>query len=112
MPGPGGQVSRRLAGGGPGLNQQHVRHPAFQLLPDRRAGEIYGYQYPIQYAPAAPCYPGYLYWNGYIPSNLINSHNAAGQPNGYEGIPSNYQPAVAPPGRLRRRLQRSDAEPA
>ena len=58
--------------------------------------QVYGYQYPIQNCTSGTCYPGYLYWNGYIPANLINSHNAAGQPNGYEGIPSNYQPAVSP----------------
>lgn len=58
--------------------------------------QIYGYKYPIQNCTSGTCYPGYLYWNGYIPSNLINSHNAAGQPNGYEGVPANYQPAAAP----------------
>ena len=58
--------------------------------------QIYGYKYPIQNCTSGTCYPGYLYWNGYIPSTQINSHNAAGQPNGYEGIPANYQPAVAP----------------
>jgi len=58
--------------------------------------QIYGYKYPIQNCTSGTCYPGYLWWNGYIPSTQINSHNAAGQPNGYEGIPANYQPAVAP----------------
>jgi hypothetical protein len=58
--------------------------------------EVYGYKYPIQNCTSGTCYPGYLFWNGYIPSNLINSQNAAGKPNGYEGIPSNYQSSVAP----------------
>jgi len=40
--------------------------------------------------------PGYLWWNGYIPANLINSHDAKGKPNGYEGIPDNYKPAATP----------------
>jgi hypothetical protein len=60
--------------------------------------QIYGYKYPIQNCTSGwpNCYPGYLYWNGYIPPTLINSHDASGNPNGYEGIPSNYQPAVQP----------------
>jgi hypothetical protein len=58
--------------------------------------QIYGYKYPIQNCTSGTCYPAYLYWNGYIPENQINSHNAAGKPNGYEGIPANYQPAVSP----------------
>ena len=28
------------------------------------------------------CYDGWLYWNGYIPTNRINSHDANGRPNG------------------------------
>src|SRR5262249_14858105 len=43
------------------------------------------------------CYPGYLWWNGYIPSYRINSVDPkTGKPNGYMGIPSNYKPAVQP----------------
>ena len=57
---------------------------------------MYGYQYPIQNCTSGSCIPGYLYWNGYIPTNLINSHDAKGNPNGYEGIPANYKPAVTP----------------
>lgn len=58
--------------------------------------QTYGYQYPIQNCLSSPCQPGYLWWNGYIPANQINSHAANGTPNGYEGIPANYQPAVTP----------------
>jgi hypothetical protein len=58
--------------------------------------EIYGYKYPIQDCRSGICYPGYLYWNGYIPANQINSHDANGRPNGVEGIPANYKPAGAP----------------
>jgi hypothetical protein len=57
---------------------------------------IYGYQYPIQNCTSGVCVPGYLWWNGYIPANQINSHDANGKPNGYEGIPANYKPAVTP----------------
>jgi len=52
--------------------------------------QTYGYKYPIQNCTSGTCYPGYLYYNGYIPANLINT------PNGYEGIPANYKPAMAP----------------
>ena len=58
--------------------------------------QMYGYQYPIQNCTGGSCVPGYLWWNGYIPANLINSHDAQGNPNGYEGIPANYKPAVTP----------------
>jgi Carboxypeptidase regulatory-like domain len=66
--------------------------------------EQYGFQYPIQdctgTSPTAGgpvvCTPGYLWWNGYIPANRINSQTADGRPNGIEGVPSNYKPAVAP----------------
>jgi hypothetical protein len=40
--------------------------------------------------------PGYLWWNGYIPANRINSVDAAGKPNGYMGVPADYKPAVTP----------------
>jgi hypothetical protein len=56
--------------------------------------EIYGTKYPIENCTSGRCVPGYLWWNGYIPSQLINSHDASGKPNGYEGIPANYKSAV------------------
>lgn len=52
--------------------------------------KLYGYQYPIQNCTSGSCVPGYLWWNGYIPSNKINV------PNGYLGIPADYKPAVTP----------------
>jgi Carboxypeptidase regulatory-like domain len=58
--------------------------------------EEYGYKYPIQDCRSGICYPGYLYWNGYIPANQINSHDANGRPNGVMGVPANYKPAGAP----------------
>ncbi len=42
------------------------------------------------------CFPGYLYLNGYIPVNKINSVDANGKPNGIEGVPANYKPSTAP----------------
>ena len=58
--------------------------------------QVYGYNYPIQNCTSGVCYPGYLWYNGYIPSTQINSHDANGKPNGIEGVPSNYQPAEIP----------------
>ncbi len=59
--------------------------------------EIYGYKYPIQDCRSGECYPGYLWWNGYIPANRINSTDPeTGQPNGVMGVPSNYKPATQP----------------
>lgn len=58
--------------------------------------QTYGYQYPIQDCRGGSCIPGYLWWNGYIPANQINSVDANGKPNGYMGVPANYKPAVTP----------------
>lgn len=56
----------------------------------------YGYKYPIEDCRSGTCYPGYLWWNGYIPSNRINSRDANGRPNGVMGVPADYKPAVTP----------------
>lgn len=56
----------------------------------------YGYDYPIEDCRSGTCYPGYLWWNGYIPANRINSHGADGRPNGVMGVPADYKPAVTP----------------
>jgi hypothetical protein len=68
--------------------------------------QVFGTKYPIEDCTATPataktpqdvhCYNGYYYWNGYISPKLINSKNANGMPNGYEGIPANVKPAVTP----------------
>jgi hypothetical protein len=58
--------------------------------------EFYGYKYPIEDCRSGICYPGYLWWNGYIPSNQINSRDSSGRPNGVMGVPSNYKPAATP----------------
>jgi len=58
--------------------------------------EIYGYKYPIEDCTSGACFPGYLWWNGYIPSNRINSRDASGRPNGIMGVPANYKPAAQP----------------
>lgn len=58
--------------------------------------EIYGKKYPIKDCRSGTCFDGYLYSNGYIPSNRINSTDAQGRPNGVMGVPSIYQPAHKP----------------
>jgi hypothetical protein len=58
--------------------------------------EIYGKKYPIQDCRSGVCYDGYLYYNGYIPANRINSVGANGLPNGVMGVPSNYKPFQTP----------------
>ena len=58
---------------------------------------VYGEKYKIQDCTSGVCYPGYLYWNGYIPAHQINSYDpVTGKPNGYMGIPPEYKPAVQP----------------
>ncbi len=58
--------------------------------------EYYGFKYPIQDCTSGSCFPGYLYFNGYIPANRINSVDANGKPNGIMGVPANYKPSTAP----------------
>lgn len=58
--------------------------------------EIYGKKYPIEDCRSGTCIQGYLYWNGYIPANRINSRDAQGRPNGVMGVPDNYRPAHTP----------------
>lgn len=58
--------------------------------------EVYGYQYPIEDCRSGVCTPGYLWWNGYIPANRINSVGANGRPNGVMGVPASYKPAATP----------------
>ena len=56
----------------------------------------YGYDYPIEDCRSGACRPGYLWWNGYIPANQINSKDANGRPNGVMGVPADFKPAAAP----------------
>jgi hypothetical protein len=59
--------------------------------------EVYGKQYPVQDCRSGVCYDGWLYWNGYIPANRINSTDPrTGRPNGVMGVPSNYRPFQTP----------------
>jgi hypothetical protein len=58
---------------------------------------VYGKKYPIQDCRSGQCVAGYLWFNGYIPANRINSTDPkTGQPNGVMGVPSDYQPFIKP----------------
>ncbi len=65
-------------------------------FPTGTAVEIYGYKYPIQDCRSGACRPGYLFWNGYINPNQINSVDANGKPNGIMGVPAEYKAAAQP----------------
>jgi hypothetical protein len=76
-------------------------HSNYFSLPTTNYGtfgnvDVYGLQYPIQDCRSGQCIPGYLYWNGYVPANQINTHNAAGQCTGICGIPSSYTASSTP----------------
>jgi hypothetical protein len=67
------------------------------IYPNGNPIELYGYKYPIQDCRSGVCYPGYLWWNGYIPANRINSVDpVTGKPNGIMGVPADYKPAGQP----------------
>ena len=54
--------------------------------------EKYGKKYPIQDCRSGVCYDGWLYYNGYIPANRINSVDPrTGRPNGVMGVPDSYK---------------------
>ncbi len=58
--------------------------------------EIYGRKVKVDDCRSGTCIPGYLYFNGYIPANRINSVDAKGKPNGVMGVPADYKPALLP----------------
>ena len=58
--------------------------------------EVYGKKYPIQDCRSGVCDAGYLYYNGYIPANRINSVDRNGKPNGVMGVPDSYKPFQTP----------------
>ena len=52
--------------------------------------QMYGKNTPFQNCTSGTCIKGYLWYNAYIPANLIN------KPNGIMGVPSNYVPLETP----------------
>ena len=72
------------------------------------AVEVYGYKYPIEDCRSGRCIPGYLWWNGYINPNQVNSYDANGKPNGVMGVPDSYKPAGQPLNPWPKNPSRSD----
>ena len=71
------QADRRLADCRPRQHPDELLDPAHQHLSDHGNDvEMYGYKYPIEDCRSGACFPGYLWWNGYIPANRINSVDA------------------------------------
>lgn len=58
--------------------------------------QVYGTKYKVEDCRSGVCIPGYLYYNGYIPANRINSYDAQGRPNGVMGVPKDYRPSHTP----------------
>ncbi len=57
---------------------------------------VYGTQYKIEDCRSGRCIPGYLYYNGFLPANRINSYDRNGVPNGIMGVAADYKPAHQP----------------
>ncbi len=95
----GGFLNRVIGGwqvaGIGSLNSTYFALPT-NIYPTGNKVETYGYKHPIEDCTTGTCYPGYLWFNGYIPANRINSVGANGKPNGIMGVPANYKPAAAP----------------
>jgi hypothetical protein len=101
LAGNSGRVLDKFIGGWQLAGMGSLRSTWFSLptgtYPTGAAVETYGYQYPVKDCRSGVCYPGYLWWNGYIPANRINSTDpATGKPNGVMGVPSNYKPSTQP----------------
>jgi hypothetical protein len=58
--------------------------------------KTYGKSHPVQDCRSGTCYNSYLYWNGYIPANRVNSTGTNGKPNGVMGMPSDYKAFASP----------------
>jgi hypothetical protein len=58
--------------------------------------EVYGKKFPIEDCRSGRCIQGFLYHNGYIPANRINSVDSRGVPNGVMGVPASYAPSHRP----------------
>jgi len=111
----GGNAGRwldRLIGGWQLAGMGSLRGAYFTLptgiFPTGEKIEMYGYKHPIQDCRGGTCYPGYLWWNGYIPANQINSTDSAGRPNGVMGVPANYKPSGQPINPWPRNPNRND----
>ena len=80
----------QIAGNGQ-IISRHFQLPTTMYGPANKV-EVYGKKYPIQDCRSGVCYDGWLYYNGYIPANRINSYDSNGKPNGVMGVPDSYKP--------------------
>jgi hypothetical protein len=105
-------VVDKIVGGWQLAGMGYLRSTYFSLpsdiYPNGNAIELYGYKYPIQDCRSGRCVPGYLWWNGYINPNQINSVDANGNPNGVMGVPDSYKPAGQPINAWPKGATRSD----
>jgi hypothetical protein len=95
-----GGLVNRLAGGWQ-LSTYSLMSSRYITLPSSNWGpfskvQIYGTKYPIEDCRSGTCIRSYLWYNGYIPANQINTHNAAGQCTGVCGVPPSYYPSNEP----------------
>jgi hypothetical protein len=95
----GGFVDR-LIGGWQVAGTGNLRTNYFALptgiYPSGDRIELYKDKYRVEDCRSGVCFPGYLWWNGYIPANQINSVDRNGRPNGVMGVPTDYKPAGKP----------------
>ncbi|MGH9657530.1 MAG: hypothetical protein ACRD96_03240, partial [Bryobacteraceae bacterium] len=84
----------QIAGNG-SINSRYFQLPTNMRGPQNSI-ETYGKKYPVQDCRSGVCYDGYLYYNGYIPANRVNSVAANGRPNGIMGVPESYRPFQTP----------------
>jgi hypothetical protein len=100
LAGNAGGFLNKIIGGWQLAGMGNLRSTYFALptgiWPNANPIEFNGYKYRIQDCRSGACWPGYLWWNGYIPPNQINSVDANGKPNGVMGVPDNYKPAAEP----------------
>jgi hypothetical protein len=58
--------------------------------------QTYGKDTPVLNCTSGVCIDGYLWYNAYIPANLINRVDASGRCTGVCGIPADYKPISTP----------------
>ena len=89
-----GGVMNRIAGGWQIASYGSMQSRWFTLPTGNWGGvnpvQIYGTQDKVTDCRSGTCFPAYLYYNGYIQANLINT------PKGVSGMPSNYLPSSQP----------------
>ena len=98
--GTSGGIVEKLIGGWQIAGTGNWRSNHFALptgiYPNGNKIEMYGDKYKVEDCRSGACFPGYLWFNGYIPANRINSVDNNGKPNGVMGVPENFKSSGAP----------------